>query len=60
MIPSHTELAENETNDRYFVTCFDFNDELLVIGYGNGVVEVVDRKTTETVRTGKQGHLAQK
>lgn len=50
MIPSHTELAENETNDRYFVTCFDFNDEILAIGYGNGVVEVVDRKTTETVR----------
>ena len=48
MIPSRCDLVGNHA-DRYFVTCFDFSDEILVIGYGNGVVDVVKRKTKETV-----------
>ena len=45
-IPSRTYLSGNN-HSHCFVTCFDFSDELLAVGYGNGVVDVVGRKSIE-------------
>ncbi|KAI9563474.1 hypothetical protein GHT06_010937 [Daphnia sinensis] len=49
-IPSRTDFTGNQ-HHHCFVTCFDFSDELLVVGYGNGVVDVIWRKTRETLHT---------
>lgn len=47
-IPSRTDVLGNN-HLHCFVTCFDFSDELLAVGYGNGLVDVIGRKSIETV-----------